>query len=63
VALQYTAFGSVTRVELSDYRVFGGVRFPTALATSVNGQPFAEERVSAVELNSADAYTYFRATR
>jgi hypothetical protein len=63
VALQYTAFGSVTRVELSDYRAFGGIRLPTVLTSSVNGQPFAEERVSAVELNTADAETYFPATR
>jgi hypothetical protein len=63
IALQYTNLrsGSIARVDLSGYRSFGSVRFPTVLTTSIGGLPYTEERVSAVELNAPDAEAYFAA--
>jgi hypothetical protein len=67
VAFQYEGnlrSGSATvRVDLSDYRPFGGVRFPTVLKTSQGGTPYTEERVSNIELNAPGADQYFAASR
>lgn len=61
LALQYrTGTGRLTaRVDLSDYRLFGGIRFPTVLTTARNGEPWIEERDSDIQLNAPDADTYF----
>lgn len=59
IALQYLTTGAAvsgtTRVDLSEYRLFGGLQFPTVLKTSVGGQPFHEERVTSVEVNTPAA--------
>jgi hypothetical protein len=64
IALQYrSSTGMLTsRVDLSDYRAFGGIRFPTVLKTARNGQPWIEEHDSDVQLNAAQADTYFAST-
>jgi len=63
IALQYTpsgaAIGGVRRVDLSEYRPFGGVRFPTVLKTTVSGRPYHEERVTTIELNTPTAAKAF----
>ena len=63
VAFQYPGNNRVravtARVDLSEYRVFAGIRFPTALKTSNDGQPYAEESVTSVEVNAPDADSYF----
>lgn len=51
------------RVDLSKYAVFGGIRFPTFLRTSFNGQAFLEEEVSEVRVNPAGASEVFAARR
>jgi hypothetical protein len=59
VALHYEGSGlsgaTTVRVELSDYRPFGGVRFPTVLKTWHGNTPFTEEHVSTIEMNAPDA--------
>jgi hypothetical protein len=63
VALEYptntTPHSTTTRVDLADYRDFGGIRFPTVLTTSDGGRPWVIERVSQVELNAANSRQYF----
>jgi hypothetical protein len=56
IALQDTSTSGDRRVELLEYRLFDGIRFPTVLKTSVGGRPWTEERVSSIEVNS-DAAT------
>jgi hypothetical protein len=61
VALQYRSGNGrlASRVELADYRSFGGIQFPTVLRTARNGEPWIEEHDSDVQLNAADADKYF----
>jgi hypothetical protein len=63
VALEYPTstqpHSTTTRVDLAEYREFGGIRFPTVLTTSVGGQPWDIERVSRVEVNAPSARQYF----
>jgi hypothetical protein len=67
IALQYStvtaALSGVARVDLSGYRAFGGIRFPTMLRTSIAGQPYQEERVTSVEVNTPAAAKAFAARR
>jgi hypothetical protein len=68
VALEYEGsdrfLGPTTvRVHLSEYRPFGGVRFPTVLKTSHGGAPYTEEHVSTIELNAPGADQYFAPDR
>jgi hypothetical protein len=67
VAVQYTPWGAATggvrRVELSQYRRFGGVQFPTVLKTTVGGQLQTEEHVTTVELNTPTAAAAFASRR
>jgi hypothetical protein len=67
VALLYTrvssTFRGVARVDLSGYRLFGGIRFPTVLRTSRDGEPYQEERVNLVEVNSPTAARAFSGRR
>jgi hypothetical protein len=51
--------GLRVRFELSTYREFGGVRFPTVLKRLSDGVPFSEELVSNVVVNAPDAAKYF----
>jgi hypothetical protein len=51
------------RVDLAQYREFGGVRFPTVLRTSHDGEPYAEEHVASVEVNAPGADQYFAPAR
>ena len=59
IALQFVfVSGSVQdpwRIDLSEYRAFGGIRFPTLLRESSGGLPFREERVTSVEVNTPTA--------
>lgn len=61
VALEYKSSTGrlASRVDLSEYRAFGGIRIPTVLKTSRNGEPWIEEHDSDVQLNAADADKYF----
>jgi hypothetical protein len=63
VALEYptntTPHSTTTRVDLSEYRDFGGIRFPTVLRTSDGGQPWAVEHVSQIEVNAPNSRQYF----
>jgi hypothetical protein len=63
VALEYptntTPHSTTTRVDLAEYRAFGGIRFPTVLTTSEGGQPLVVEHVSQVEVNAANSRQYF----
>lgn len=67
VALLYTMVrrtGRVAaRIDLSGYRLFGGIRFPTVLRTSHEGEPYQEERVTLVEVNSPAAARAFSSRR
>ena len=67
IALQYNtvtaAMSGVARVDLSEYRSFGGIRFPTVLKTSIAGQPYHEERVTNVEVNTPAATRAFDGRR
>jgi hypothetical protein len=67
IALQYLTTGAavsgITRVELSEYRSFGGVQFPMVLRTSVSGQPYHEERVTNIEVNTPAAAQAFAVRR
>lgn len=65
IALQYTkvsmAEGSDTyRVDLSQYRQFGGIRFPTLLRKAKNGEAWEDEYDANVEVNASFADNYFR---
>jgi hypothetical protein len=53
----------VRRVDLLEYRPFGGVRFPTVLRTSIGGRPFMEERVTSIEVNTPAATRAFAGRR
>ena len=61
VALEYKyRTGLLTvRVDLSEYRRFGGIRFPTVLRTARNGEPWVEEYDSEVHVNAPHADEYF----
>jgi hypothetical protein len=63
VAFEYrqsntTAGIDAYRVELSQYRRFGGILFPTVLRTTKNGAPWEEEHDAEIEVNARldDAY-------
>ena len=65
VALQYTkvsmAEGSDTyRVDLSEYRRFGGIRFPTLLRQAKNGAAWEDEYDVNIEVNASFDDRYFR---
>jgi hypothetical protein len=65
IALQYakaaiTAGSDTYRVDLSVYRRFGGVLFPTVLRTTRNGQPWQDEYVSDIQVNATFDDAYFR---
>jgi hypothetical protein len=51
------------RVDLEDYRSFGGIRFPTMLRRSTGGQPDVEERVTDVQVNPELPGDYFTPAR
>jgi hypothetical protein len=60
VALEYhqtssTKAGSsdTYRVELSEFRRFGGILFPTVLKTAKNGAPWEEEYDSEIQVNAS----------
>lgn len=53
----------IVRTDLSAYRSFGGIRFPTMLTTSRGGTPDTEERVSRVEVNTPGAEQAFAPRR
>ena len=59
MALQFVFVGGTVqdpwRVDLSEYRAFGGIKFPTLLRESSGGLPFREERVTSVEVNTPTA--------
>jgi hypothetical protein len=61
VAVQYRSSTGLlaSRVELSDYRAFDGIRFPTVLRTAKNGQPWIEEHDSDVQVNAPQGDKYF----
>jgi hypothetical protein len=61
VALQYRSSTGLlaSRVDLYDYRRFGGIRFPTMLRTVRNGQPWIEEHDTDVQVNAPQADRYF----
>jgi hypothetical protein len=60
VALQYRR-GSVSyRVDLSEYRLFGRIHFPTMLKESRNGEPTQTEVDSDVQVNAPRSDEYFR---
>lgn len=67
IALQYNtvtaSMSGLARVDLSEYRPFGGIRFPTVLKTSIAGQPYHEERVTSIEVNSPAAARAFAGRR
>lgn len=50
------------RVDLTDHRSFGGLRFPTVLKTSIGGRANSEERVTSVHVNPAMPPDYFART-
>jgi len=65
VAVQYskasvTAGSDTYRVELSQYRRFGGILFPTVLKTAKNGERWEEEYASEVRVNAPFDDAYFR---
>jgi hypothetical protein len=67
IALQYAFVAGTVRtdirVDLSEYRAFGGVRFPTVLKESRDGLPYSEERVTSVEVNTPAAAKGFAGGR
>lgn len=67
IALQFVVVtGTVKnawRVDLSEYRAFGGIKFPTLLRESIDGLPSREERVTSVEVNTPTAAKGFAARR
>jgi hypothetical protein len=60
VALQYRTYSDTYRVELSGYRRFGGILFPTVLRIAKNGEPHQEEYDSEVQVNARLDDKYFR---
>jgi hypothetical protein len=65
IAVQYTtvsmAEGSDTyRVDLSEYRQFGGIRFPTLLKKAKNGEAWEDEHDVKVEVNASFDDRHFR---
>jgi len=64
VALQYTAPSPTGpakyRVDLSAYRRFGGILFPTLLRTTKDGEPYDEEYDSEIQVNAMLDDEYFR---
>lgn len=67
IALQFNTVQGFTaglaRIELSQYRPFGGVRFPMLLRESVAGEPQEEERVTSIEVNTPAAAKAFPGRR
>jgi hypothetical protein len=63
IALQYQLGPAASRIDMSAYREFGGIRFATVLRTSTNGQPVQEERVSRVQVNPPEIEMAFRNSR
>jgi hypothetical protein len=67
IALQFnTVQGFIVglaRIELSQYRPFGGVRFPMLLRESIAGEPQEEERVTSIEVNTPAAAKAFPGRR
>jgi hypothetical protein len=59
LAVQYQIGVLRLRVDLSDYRTYGGIRFPTRLTTVRDGVPFSEERVSVIDVNPRGAAASF----
>jgi hypothetical protein len=61
VALQYRSMGpDAYRIDLSEYRRFGGILFPTVLRTAKNGDPWEDEHDSEVQVNAPLDDKYFR---
>jgi hypothetical protein len=60
VAAEYLSGSDNYRVELSSYRAFGGIKFPTVLKYARNGEPWEEEYVSDVQINAPLDDDYFR---
>jgi hypothetical protein len=65
VALQYAkaairAGSDTYRIDLSAYRRFGGILFPTVLRTTRNGQPWQDEYDSDIQVNVPFDDAYFR---
>jgi hypothetical protein len=60
VAAEYLSGSDKYRVELSEYRAFGGVRFPTVLKYAKDGAPWNEEHVSEIQVNAPVDDDYFR---
>ncbi len=67
VALEYRQASTTTagstdtyRVELSQYRRFGGILVPTVLTTTKNGAPWEEEYDSEIQVNAPLSDEYFR---
>jgi hypothetical protein len=65
IALQYTTVSMAEgldtyRVDLSEYRRFGGIRFPTLLRKAKNGEAWEDEYDASVEVNASFADRYFR---
>lgn len=48
------------RLELSDYRRFGGILFPTTMRTARNGEPWEDEHDTEIQVNPAFDADYFR---
>jgi hypothetical protein len=63
IALEYTAVSMAEdtyRVDLSEYRRFGGIRFPTLLRKAKNGEAWEDEYDVNVEVNASFDDRYFR---
>jgi hypothetical protein len=60
VAAEYLSGSDSYRVELSGYRAFGGIRFPTVLKYARDGAPWNEEHVSEIQVNAPVDDDYFR---
>lgn len=59
LALLYQTGSLTYRIDLSGYRPFGNIRFPTVLKTARNGQAWMEEYDSDIHVNPPDAEAYF----
>ncbi len=59
LALLYQTGSFTYRIDLSGYRPFGNIRFPTVLKTTRNGQAWMEEYDSDIQVNPPDAEAYF----
>jgi len=66
IALQYVAPSPTgsdpSRVELSQYRRFGGILVPTVLKTTKNGEHWEEEYDSEIQVNVTLGDEYFRSS-